>query len=148
MSKASEKAELQAEAIATLRKMGVKPGETVYTNVTHVARSGMSRHIRCYFVTRNTSTSRDGRKGISHGITDITGLVSNACGFTRSRGSRWDLAIGGAGMDMCFHVVYTLGRVLFPKGGELRYTCGSRARQEASKGRENDGGYLLTKVDL
>jgi hypothetical protein len=148
MSKRTEKETLRAEAVATLRRMGVKPGASVYTIVTHVARSGMSRHIRCYIPTRDTFTDRDGRKRVQQGITDITGLVANACGFRRARGSRWDLVVGGCGMDMCFHVVYTLGRVMFPNGGPLSATNEIRARQEADKGRETDGGYLLHKRDL
>jgi hypothetical protein len=151
MSKRSEKETLRAEAIATLRKLGVKPGATVYTIVTHVARSGMSRHIRCYIVTRDTRSNPSGEgMHVEHGITDITGLVANACGFTRARGSSWDLVVGGCGMDMCFHVVYTLGRRMFPNGGPLSKTNGIRERQAQSAGeaREVDGGYLLNKRDL
>jgi hypothetical protein len=46
-------------------------------------------------------------------------------------------------MDMGFAVVYELGRTMFPKGGSLKHTNGTRQRQEAAKGRETDGGYLL-----
>lgn len=150
MSKASEKQAERAEAIKTLTKMGVKPGATIYTIVTHVSASGMSRHIRCYIVTRNTSTDRDGKKRAEHGITEITGLVATACGFTRARGSKWDIVVGGCGMDMCFKVVYDLGRAMFPKGGPLAKTNGTRQAQAASAGEtaERDGGYLLTKRDL
>lgn len=151
MTKASEKAAEKAEAIKALTKMGVKPGATIYTSVTHVSSSGMSRHIRCYIVTRNTSTDREtGKKRAEHGITEITGLVATACGFTRARGSHWDIVIGGAGMDMCFKVVYDLGCTMFPKGGTLAKTNYARRMQAERAGEtvERNGGYLLNKRDL
>ena len=148
MSKRAEKEQLRNEAIKSLRKMGVKPGATVYTIVTHVARSGMSRHIRCYIPTRDSYTDRDGRKRVKPGITDITGFVANACGFSRARGSRWDLVIGGCGMDMCFHVVYTLGQVMFPKGGPVKFSERRTQEERAGNAREISGGYLLHKEQL
>lgn len=148
MSKKSQLEESRQEAIKTLRKMGVRPGATVYTNVTSVSRSGMSRTIRCYVVTRNTSTDyRTGKKTVEHGITDITGLVATACGFRRDKRG-WDIVRGGCGMDMCFQTVYLLGRTMFPEGGPLEHSNGTRQRQEKEKGRETDGGYLLQKRDL
>ena len=42
----------------------------------------------------------------------LTPLVARACGFTYDR-RREALKIGGCGMDMGFHVVSTLSRVLF-----------------------------------
>lgn len=149
MSKKSEKEAEKLEAIKTLRQLGVKPGATIYTNVTHVSSSGMSRHIRCYIVTRDTRTERVGektRKRVEHRVHDVTGLVATACGFSRARGSRWDIQIGGAGMDMGYHVCYTLGRVMFPKGAK-RFVSSIRERQAERAGNgkqgETDGGYLL-----
>lgn len=128
----------KAEAIKTLRRMGVKPGTAIYTTVTHVSKSGMGRHIRCYVVTRDAHTStKDGRKHVEHGITDITGLVAGACGFSQARKTGWDIAVHGCGMDMCFHVVYTLGRRMFPAGTRL-----------GPDGKATDSGYLLHKRDL
>ena len=46
MSKRTKAAEAErAEAIAKLREW-IKPGDTVYTVLDSVSRSGMSRHIR------------------------------------------------------------------------------------------------------
>ena len=148
-SKATEAARAteRDEAIRTLRKMGVKPGSTIYTNVTSVSRSGMSRTIRCYMVTRDES-SRRGKKKVEHAIHEITGLVATACGFTRARGSHWDIQIGGCGMDMCFHVVYNLGRVMFTKGGPLELSPREHQERRDGKTIEQDGGYLLVKRDL
>lgn len=149
MSKASEKMSEEIEAIKTLGRMGVKPGADVYTMVTHVSSSGMTRHIRCYIPTMNVSIDyKTGKKTRKAGITDITGLVATACGFRRDKGSRWDIVVQGCGMDMCFHVVYTLGRAMFPNGGPLDKS--PRERQERSAGEkiERDGGYLLNKKSL
>ena len=152
-TKKEQAANEKAEAIATLKRMGVKPGADVYTIVTHVSSSGMTRHIRCFIPTTNVSTDyKTGKKTRKAGITDITGLVATACGFQRAKGSRWDLVIGGCGMDMCFHVVYTLGRVMFPKGGPLEKSSPGRMHQERRENPkatvETDGGYLLHKRDL
>lgn len=152
-TKKEQKDAEKAEAIATLKKMGVKPGSDIYTIVTHVSSSGMSRHIRCYIPTTNVSTDyKTGKKTRKAGITDITGLVATACGFSRARGSSWDIVMGGSGMDMAFQVVYVLGRTMFPKGGPLAKSSSGRraqARQaDPNASKEENGGYLLNKKDL
>jgi hypothetical protein len=134
---AKKQAAERAEAIATLKKFGVKPGARIYTSVENVSRSGMSRHIHVYIVSRDKYAGK-----VEHRISEITGLVGRAIGYHRNQKSG-GLVVGGAGMDMGFHVVYSLGRAMFPDGGPLAKSEGSRQRQEAAKGRETDGGYLL-----
>lgn len=133
----------QNPSIQHLRRLGVRPGATVYTSITHVSASGMTRHIRVYVVTRYAEKGR----GVRHEITDITGHVAAVLGYRRARGSRWDLVVGGCGMDMGFHVVYSLGRAMFPKGGPLAKSNGVRQAQELRSdpkaNTERDGGYLL-----
>lgn len=91
-----QKAE-QTEAIETLREL-VKPGDRIYTNLRKVSRSGMSRTISVHIKTAD-------------GIRDISSLVARAAGY---RMDGWDgLKVGGCGMDMGFHVVYSLSSVLF-----------------------------------
>lgn len=89
----------KAEAIAKLREI-LKPGDTVYTILRHVSRSGMTRSISC--VVRG-----------AEGPYDIDWLVRRALGlpFDRNRGG---VKVGGCGMDMGFHLVYSLSRVLWP----------------------------------
>ncbi len=147
MSKQSEKDESRKESIAELRKLGVRPGATVYTNVDHVARSGMSREISLYIVcpvTRRTN----GKTKRTHQIVNITGYVGDVLGWRRA--NRGGLVVGGCGMDMCFKTVYELGRRMFPKGGSLDHTNGIRQVQAERAGEriETDGGYLLEKLDL
>lgn len=163
----------QIESIETLRKM-LKPGDTVYTKVNSVSRSGMSRRISLYVARANE-------------IKDITWDVARAFGDPiKQRGEYVQdagLWVGGYGMDMCFHTVYNLGRTLFPDGFGARkgtapvgkemstdtgrgFTACKRPinREEIAEcvkrgwkfygsngdtsGWDNDGGYALSKLDL
>ena len=98
------------EAIARLREI-LKPGDTVYTVVRHVSASGMSRVIDLYHF------------GIYDGKVQkswLSGFVATALGwsFDEKRGA---LRVQGCGMDMGFHVVSTLSRVLFPEADRPDY---------------------------
>ena len=79
----------------------LEEGATVYTVLRSVSSSGMSRTISLKVV-----------KGLQ--ILDITYYASVVLGWklTEVNGSR-ALRVGGCGMDMGFHTVYTLARVLF-----------------------------------
>lgn len=110
------------QAIATLRKM-LPVGKLVYTTLNHVSRSGMQRRIRCHVV----------RKG---GIEDISCLVKTALGESMDdRGIKVD----GCGMDMGFHLVYSLGHALRPNGFKVKGT----GRNGDTSGHDSDGGYSL-----
>ncbi len=128
-------AENEQEARATLREH-IKPGATIYTSLQHVSSDGMSRRIRVYVV-------RDGR------IWDITWWTANACGF-RYNTKHEALVVGGAGMDMGYHVAYSLASALY-RG---HFTCigeGCPSNDHVNgdpKGYEvghehTDGGYSL-----
>lgn len=101
MATKKQSAERQ-EAIDTLRAT-LKPGDTVYTILRHVSRSGMQRVI-------SLAIARDGG-----GIEEIDFNAARAidCRLDLNRGG---LVVGGCGMDMGFHLVYELGRVLWPDG--------------------------------
>ena len=90
------------EALTTLRDK-LTPGRTVYTNVTHVSRSGMSRSIEVYLA--------EGRDN----LTDITWQVARATN-ARLDPHHGGIIMGGCGMDMGFALVYNLGRTLYPNG--------------------------------
>jgi len=146
----------RAEHIETLRK-NLNPGSIVYASVAHVSRSGMSRLIRIYFVQPGGT------------LWDITGLAGQAIGWGHDR-DRWGIPVSGCGMDMCFHTVYTLSRVLFPEGFGVEMHKGTRGepghkvrrpktrksaaamlragwkswgRNGDASGWDNDGGYAL-----
>ena len=120
------------EAILQLRKM-LRPGMTVYTVLRHVSRSGMSRGIDCYII----------RKGapvwISAYVGKAIGCPQNSHDWKCQRGLR----VSGCGMDMGFHVVYSLSCVLFPKGF-IPAKAGRYGRNGAPATElDTDGGYAL-----
>ena len=92
----------------------VSEGDTVYTVLRSVSSSGMSRKI-------SLKVAKDGK------ILDLTYYASILLDWplVEVNGSR-ALRVGGCGMDMGFHTVYTLSRVLFREEGNTK-----------------DAGYLL-----
>jgi len=113
---------VRAAAIERLKEI-LSPGDTVYSIIRSVSRSGMSRTIDFY--------SKD------HAY--LTGLISNACGYTRDK--RGALKVSGCGMDMAFAVVYDLGKALWPRGTDRPH--GTRNGES-----DSDGGYALKSVVL
>lgn len=92
----------------------VKPGDTVYTILRHVSRSGMQREIGLVLIDKDGDT-----KHPNHAAATVLGWPLNKNGD--------GLKVGGCGMDMGFHLVYELSAALFPRkaGGDV------------------DGGYAL-----
>lgn len=88
-----QKAYARARLLETL-----KHGETVYTVLRHVSASGMSRRIDCYTVKNNRPVY-------------LSGYVSIFTGWKLSE--KGGIVVGGCGMDMGFHLVYTLSAILF-----------------------------------
>lgn len=84
----------------------VSPGDTVYTVIRSVAKSGMSRTLSLFVV-------KDGK------LRNVTWDVSRILGYPLSdvNGHR-ALRVNGAGMDMGFHVVYSLSHELFQRGSD------------------------------
>lgn len=92
------------EAIEKLRGW-ISPGDTVYTVLRHVSRSGMQREIGVVLL-----DCKDGQNIDLH----PNYAVGTALG--ERIGKRDGVIVGGCGMDMGFHLVYNLSYVLFPKG--------------------------------
>ena len=122
-----------AEQIATARERlaFLKPGDVICTKTLHVSRSGMQREIGVY-VARVTD---DGQPYIA----DLSWPVAVLTGNRIS--DRWGVVVGGAGMDMGVHLVYALGRALYPKGvpctGSSGWTKSGR-RSKLNACRSND----------
>jgi hypothetical protein len=100
----SKKEQKQAEydyAKKQILEHYLNEGDTVYTIIRSVSSSGMSRTI-------SLKVARGGQ------ILDLTYFASVVLGWplVEKNGSR-ALRVGGCGMDMGFHTVYTLARVLF-----------------------------------
>lgn len=89
----------QQDASSEYLKKILHPGDTVYTLLDHVSKSGVFRVIRL-FISR-----KDSRVEISYD-------VARACSMKYSL--RHDgIEISGGGMDMGFELVYNLSSVLF-----------------------------------
>lgn len=113
----AEVANAKAELLARL-----KPGDTVYTRLNHVARSGMMRVIDLHII-RNNEPLR-----ITWSVCAVTGTTYNM----RHDGMQMD----GAGMDVGFEAVYRLGKYLWPDGTPKPHGSCNGAP-------DLDGGYAL-----
>ena len=73
----------------------------IYTSVVHVTASGMSRDIMCLIV-------------IGDEIHNVSWLVARAVGWRIApRNSGMAVRVKGVGMDMTYHLVYTLSQCLY-----------------------------------
>ena len=113
----------QAEALEELRKI-VKPGDVLHTIQRHVSSSGMSRAISVVKIDKDGTIYR------------LDGAIARAGIFKWHR--KYDgLEVSGTGMDMGFHVVYSVSRSLFPDG----YKCsGHDGSKRAPRCNSNDHG--------
>ena len=112
------------EAIEHLREL-IKPGDTVYTVLRHVSRSGMTRGIDVYYLSCQHASKSQGVDAPDKVVAEpewITGYVGKAIDSPQPR-AYWEksmgLKVGGCGMDMGFHVVNSLSYALYGKG----YQC-------------------------
>jgi len=97
-------AEEREEAVARLKEI-LKPGDTVYTILRHVSRSGMTRVI-CPLVVKDNRPIMFPR------------LAAKVLG-ERYDPDRYGVVVHGCGMDMGFHLVYELAHALFGNGYAL-----------------------------
>lgn len=122
-----------AEAREQLAKH-LKPGDTVYTILRHVSRSGMMRVVSLVQIT-------DGEPW------EISGLVAKAVGYPLDRNS-FGVRVGGCGTDVGFDAVYNLSRVLWPEGNVCAgKDCPSNDHSNGDRDYtphvHSDGGYAL-----
>lgn len=109
----SEKSKSNQESIERLR-VEMPKGSTVYTILRHVSRSGMMRHISVLTVNSTGPHSR-----AAPDIRQWDFMASEALGWTRAPRSSEGIKCGGCGMDMGFHLVYSLAQVLYGDGYAL-----------------------------
>lgn len=142
MTTKQEKQEQLAHTVTTLNNL-VKPGDTLYTEVTHVARSGMSRSIRVFVMSNNEPI-------------DITYYAMVLLGLKVDQ-TNGGVKMSGCGMDMGFALVYDLSRVLFRdkfecigNSDEYSKRCPSNDHVNSGPGRNDytphmhsNGGYAL-----
>lgn len=91
------------EAIERLKEW-VKPGDTLYCVLKHESRSGMSRTIQLV-------------KMEEEGPVYLGYTTATALGWSYDR-KHEGVKVTGCGMDMGFHLVYTLSATLFPRDGQ------------------------------
>lgn len=118
----------EQEALAKLRAM-LPPGTTVYTVLRHVSQSGMTRAISPIVVI-------DGKPA------DISWLLAKV-GFKFNQ-RYGGITVRGAGMDMGFHLVYTLSHLVYTLSRKL-YPDGFECFGEPGcpEPHHSDGGYAL-----
>jgi hypothetical protein len=113
----------------------LKPGDTVYTSLRHVSRSGMYRVVRLFVIRDNKPI-------------DITWNVASLCeGYDdRHEGAK----VSGCGTDVGFELVYNTSAHLWPAG----FTCigdgcpsndHSNGDRDYSPHAHRDGGYALVR---
>mgnify|MGYP001615470954 CR=1 FL=1 len=112
----------------------VKPGDTVYTILRHVSRSGMSRVIDLVIISDGQPFS-------------ISGWAAEVTNSTLDR-DRWGIKITGVGMDMGFALVYELSYALFQDdfsciGEECPANDHSNGDRDYNPHQHSDAGYAL-----
>tara|TARA_Y100000114_G_scaffold143883_1_gene151874 strand:+ start:350 stop:721 length:372 start_codon:yes stop_codon:yes gene_type:complete len=99
------------EALESLKEW-IKKGDTLHTTVKHVSRNGMMRYITTRHLKKSDHQDREVNvSNYDYHIARVLDLplAPNYQG----------VKIGGCGMDMGFHLVYSLSRALFkdePRG--------------------------------
>ena len=110
---------------AELRTLLV-PGAKVYCILRSVSASGISRVISLYVKSEGD-------------MRNIDSLSADALGYKLAK--KAGVMVSGCGMDMGFHLVYSLGSTLWPDGTGTPH--GTRNGKP-----DTDGGYALSHVWL
>lgn len=124
------------DAVRRLREL-LRPGMEVQCVMRHCSRSGMRRRISLVVVGKDGS------------VFHLDGLAARALQWSRVRQYPGDgVVVDGCGMDMGFHVVYSLSSLVF---GDyvVRLSGADRARltrwkNTRGKWSPTDAGYALT----
>lgn len=115
----------------------IKPGSEIKTILRHVSSSGMTRYISLFTV-------------VEKELINITFHAARVMGekVTDYRGN-WTIKVGGCGMDMCFSLVYDLGRYLY-RDGFIPAQAGKSIGRNGTNANEldKDGGYALRYTNI
>jgi hypothetical protein len=122
-----------AESTDKLRAI-LPPGSQIRTIVTHVSPSGMTRWIRLFAMS-------DGE------LEDISWRAGMVMGCNVNSRNHGGIEIGGCGMDMGFHAVYSLSRSLYRDGFTCtQYADTGNGRVDKTEG--NDDYHALKRAGL
>lgn len=126
------------EAIVELRGL-LAPGFTVYTILRSVSRSGMSRNISPVYLSRNEAGAWPYNIAWKAGRAIDAPVVESMGHFA--------VKIGGAGMDMGFHLVYNLAWAVFSAHPLLELAVDPRlpAWERENNRLPHDAGYALSQ---
>jgi|TARA_A100000172_G_C2999787_1_gene95850 hypothetical protein len=87
-------------------------GSTAYTTVTKVAPSGLSRHIKVVAPFESSSNKQIRLSNQSYNIAKFLDWTY--------KDNTNSVFVGGCGMDMGFHLIYTLSSVLYDDGYAIK----------------------------
>ncbi len=106
----NKKQAVQKEAVDTLKQWGVVDGTTVYAKVNSVSKSGMSRNISLYIISKNSGEYAD-RFG-THEMKDISYHAARALEWGYNDGYNGGIRVTGCGMDMLFATISALSHAM------------------------------------
>jgi len=104
----SAKSKLSNDIIEGCLLKYLKPNDTVYTILKSVSQSGMYRHIQVIAIKDNQPI-------------DLTRWVAQYSEWPYKEKTN-GVGVSGCGMDMGFHLVYTLSYDLFDDGYALKHS--------------------------
>ena len=96
------------DTLARLREV-IPTGSTVHLILRHVSRSGLRRVISTIVVTHYGD------------IRDVSDDVACALGWKQNRNRSGGIVVDGVGLDMGFHLIYSLSRELHGDGCALHH---------------------------
>lgn len=103
----------QHAAIERLREW-IRPGDTLYTTVNHVSRSGMYRTVQIRAILPESSR---GERAVS--VLFLGFNVATALGLRYDR-KHEGIGMGGCGYDAAYQVIHDLSMLLFGASDKLR----------------------------
>ena len=133
MSRKNKAQQAETANHITMLQTMLEPGTTVYTVIRHVSSSGMSRNIDVYAMVDNEP------RNISYLVADVTDTPLSKDGSLR---------VTGCGMDMGFHIAYTLSATLYRDGFDCTGTgCPSNDHSNGDRDytshHHTSGGYAI-----
>jgi hypothetical protein len=127
-TKKQQKEEQRANAIQALRDLlDEQPAKNIKGIVTSVSASGMTRRIR-FFTVDMTATEYNRETGEHFNaprVIEVTHLIGR---ILEDNVNDNGLKVTGCGMDMIFHTVYNVSRILY---------------RDNDNRSDNDAGYLI-----
>ena len=104
--------EEKQESLESLKEW-IKKGDILHTTVNHVSRSGMMRHMSVKHLKATDNPERPVN------VSNYDYQIARVLDLPEAPDYQ-GVKVGGCGMDMGFHLVYTLSRKLFDDGYAIK----------------------------